>query len=82
MSRAFKCNRCFKCFDPREIDAVSYFTTIPEYYTQSAKDYISNKVMSRKEDQHLCSDCARDFMAFMMMDEEVRKKYNLPSEKE
>lgn len=65
MSKAFKCDRCKKCFDPWETgDDKLEFGNISEYMTLtpvgSSFDYTY-----RDEDIHFCPECNRDFARFM-----------------
>lgn len=67
MSKAFKCDRCQKCFDPLSIGK-GYFTTIKEYYRQYVMDYVNITAVDREEDIHLCPECAAAFEKFMSND--------------
>lgn len=64
MSKAFKCDRCKKCFDPWSMEDDREFGRIHDYAcvvpSGEAFDYTY-----RDEELHLCPDCNRDFCKFL-----------------
>lgn len=72
MSKALKCNRCCKCFDPIDVGrsgADEQFTHIPEVYLHNNRTYSEHEYLWRDGDIHLCPDCSNAFWAFMDMKE-------------
>ena len=65
MSKAFKCDRCKKCFDPIEVEDEQYFATISEIVLQNGEQYSNTEVGVRILPTHLCPDCTETFMKFM-----------------
>ena len=65
MSKAFKCDRCEKCFDPTDLAESEAFVSIPEVTSQTSGDYINNKTSFRKSSVNLCEDCTKEFMIWM-----------------
>lgn len=65
MSKAFKCDRCKKCFDPWETgDEQFEFGNISEYATITPVG-ISFDCVYRDEDIHFCPECNKAFALFM-----------------
>ena len=65
MSKAFKCDRCKKCFDPFDTNEPGYFSTIREWVTQSSEQFGDSCIGYRDEEIHLCKDCSLLFTIFM-----------------
>lgn len=65
MSKALKCDRCKKCFDPYMVQGEEYFTSIRDLFCQDGRAFSNNEVSYRDEELHLCPDCSRIFSAFM-----------------
>lgn len=65
MSKALKCDRCHKFFDPGDMEEKEFFTTIRGYDSQKAQDYRLNECWNRHDEAHLCSTCSKLFSAFM-----------------
>ena len=65
MSRAFKCNRCFKCFDPLDMTSEDEFTSMPEVTSQTVEDYRLNRYGFRMETVNLCPACTKEYMMWM-----------------
>lgn len=64
MSKAFKCDRCKKCFDPYALKGDEYFTTIKEFFCQTGVEFSNNEFGYREEGAHLCPDCSVAFLRF------------------
>ena len=65
MSKALKCDRCDKCFDPESIGDLC-FTTFQKISYQNARDYKASKVTYvGGYDKNLCPDCTTEFMGWM-----------------
>ena len=69
MSKAYKCDRCFKCFDPKDVVGGRDFTYIAEVYTHDGNSYEDHTYRSKDMDIHLCPDCSDIFWKFMDMSE-------------
>ena len=65
MSKAFQCDRCNKCFSPKNMNPNDFFVTFKEFYEQTVMDYEENKVSIRIEDWHLCPSCSENFYSFL-----------------
>ena len=66
MSKALKCDRCKKCFDPYSLAEGKEFTTLPNgYFLQTAKNVKDNEVAYREDMIHLCPTCTDHFIKFM-----------------
>ena len=70
MSKAFKCDRCKRCFDPLESEGE--FCTMVNPVFQTAEDYEDHKTThymhsghTGVDALHLCPDCAHEFKLFM-----------------
>ena len=63
MSKALRCDRCNKCFDPwvEERD----FTRIHSFSVQNGTNYRNNERNYYEEDVDLCPECTKLFSAFM-----------------
>ena len=69
MSKALKCDRCFKCFDPMRVKDDKFFGTIYGAVIQNSNQFRQNvrgEVPWEEGDPlHLCPTCAGYFMKFM-----------------
>ena len=71
MSRAVKCNRCHKCFDPLDMKDGEYICTFDnpiyanreDYKNGKITDYLFNGESRLKID--LCPHCAEEYRLFM-----------------
>lgn len=63
MSKAIKCDRCKKCFDPYE--SRCDFTTIRELIFQDGKNFSNDEVGYRDEEINFCPNCTMQFSGWM-----------------
>ena len=75
MSKAYCCDRCGTCFTPEQFDNVdTKMVTIEHTYWQDKDDIYNSTVSMRKDEIHLCPECAEMFSSFMCGYEFVDKK--------
>lgn len=64
MSKALKCDRCKKCFDPYSVEGE--FANIRELYYRDPKSIQNNEVTYRDDGLDLCPDCTRSFTDWLV----------------
>ena len=63
MSKAIRCDRCSKCFDPYTIRCD--FSTFGKLIVQDGKQYSNHEYGYCDEDMNLCPDCTMQFAGWM-----------------
>ena len=79
MSKAFKCDRCGKCYDPTEFPE-DFFLTIYQCFINKGKSYtgegpIGSPYISELHDKDFCKDCSQVIL------NEINKQENKQDEK-
>ena len=59
MSKAIRCDRCKKCFDPYTVE--KDFAKISDFIVRNSKEYDNNECSYRDENIDLCPTCLRSF---------------------
>ena len=76
MSKAFKCDRCNKCFCPSDMHEDESYITIDHYWRQNRHDYAMHECWDQMTDIHLCPECTKIFVKFMKNEEENNNETN------
>ena len=63
MSKAIKCDRCKRCFDPYK--EPGDFARIENYVLRNASQYYNNECSYHDDEIDFCPDCANAFAIFM-----------------
>ena len=64
MSKALECNRCGKCFTPRNMEDDELFIKIDDLIWFNRDGYDKGCVSERYKDLHLCSTCSEMLLYF------------------
>lgn len=78
MSKAFKCNRCHKCFDPSDnpddifVQAKDIYASLGKYYNDV--DTIGKSYEERIPSIDLCKECSKMFVNFLNNDDSRKEQ--------